>query len=235
MTGWTEIVLAALLISDLSLAAASRLYHCIKLAALQGLLLGLLPLVIWNWQESPPHWELLLVAAANIVVKCVALPCLLARAMRRANVRRELEPLAGYSASLLIALTLAGASFYFCSRLGIAPDSPSLLAAPVAFTTMLIGLFIIIARRKAITQAIGFLTFENGIAVFGTGMMLDWGLLVELGILLDVFVLVFVMGIAVFQISREFDHIDADRLNRLGDRPVHVAGDTAESAEVTES
>ena len=82
---------------------------------------------------------------------------------------------------------------------------------------MLTGLFIIIARKKAITQAIGFLVFENGITVFGTCMMLEYGLVVELGILLDVFVLVFVMGIALFHINREFEHIDSDKLNSLGD------------------
>jgi hydrogenase-4 component E len=83
---------------------------------------------------------------------------------------------------------------------------------------MLIGLFVIVARRKAITQVIGFLVFENGIAVFANGLMVHHGAIVELGILLDVFVLVFIMGIAVFKISREFQHIDADRLNSLRDR-----------------
>ena len=58
---------------------------------------------------------------------------------------------------------------------------------------------------------------ENGITVFGAGLMMEYGIFVELGILLDVLVLVFVMGIAIFQINREFAHIDTDRLNRLGD------------------
>ena len=102
------------------------------------------------------------------------------------------------------------------------------LAAPVAFTTILTGLFLIVSRKKAITQAIGFLTFENGITAFGAGMALEYGLVVELGILLDVFVLVFVMGIAVFRISREFQHIDSDRLNTLGD----WSGDDENEAEM---
>ena len=118
---------------------------------------------------------------------------------------------------VLIALLITGGSFLFCRNIDWTGHSASLLSAPVAFSTILIGLFIVIARRKAITQAIGFLVFENGITIFGTGMTLEYGLIVELGILLDVFVLVFVMGIAVFQISREFDHIDSDRLNKLGD------------------
>lgn len=197
--------------------AASRLLHCIRLVAVQGFLLGILPLVMWNWTDAPPHAELIFIAAVNIGLKGLVLPWLLARTMRSAHVCRELEPMIGYSFSILIALLITGGSFLFCRNIDWTGHSASLLSAPVAFSTILIGLFIIIARRKAITQAIGFLVFENGITIFGTGMTLEYGLIVELGILLDVFVLVFVMGIAVFQISREFDHIDSDRLNKLGD------------------
>ncbi len=67
------------------------------------------------------------------------------------------------------------------------------------------------------TQAIGFLCFENGIYIFGSALLIEQSLVVELGILLDVLVLIFVMGIAVFQISRGFDHIDSDRMTQLGD------------------
>ena len=88
---------------------------------------------------------------------------------------------------------------------------------PVAFSTMITGLFLVISRKKAITQAIGFLIFENGISVFGMSMMIHHAVIVELGILLDVLVLVFVMGITVFHIRHEFQHIDADRLTQLGD------------------
>ena len=75
----------------------------------------------------------------------------------------------------------------------------------------------IIARKNAITQAFGFLMFENGISIFGNGIGIEYGFIIELGILLDVLVLVFIMGITVFNINREFSHIDSDRLNQLGD------------------
>ncbi len=232
MTELTEILFAAILAVDLLLVASSRLLHCIRLVAVQGLLLGFLPLVIWNWHDAPPHTELILMAAVNIGIKCIALPYLLARTMRSAHVCRELEPMIGYSFSILIALLIAGGSFLVCRRIDLADLAVSPLSAPVAFSTLLIGLFIIVARRKAITQAIGFLVFENGIAIFGTGMALEYGFVVELGILLDIFVLVFVMGIAVFQISREFDHIDSDRLNKLDDW--HGAEEATDPAEDTD-
>ena len=222
MTGLPEIILAAILATDLILVSASRLLHCIRIVAIQGFLLGILPLVLWQWDENLPHVDLLVVSGVNLAVKCMFLPYLLVRTMRSANVKRELEPLVGYSISLLILLSGMLCAFIFGSNLPITDFSVSPLVAPVAFTTMGAGLLMIVGRRKAITQVIGFLVFENGIGIFGTGMMLQYGLIVELGILLDVLVLVFIMGIAVFRISREFDHIDSDRLNRLGDFPAET-------------
>ena len=162
-----------------------------------------------------PGGEFWLSSMINIAVKGILLPLMLIRAMHKAGVKRELEPLAGYSWSLLI-VTVAGALALWLSRSLDLPGVP-FLAVPAAAVTVFTGLFIIISRRKAITQALGFLAFENGIALFGVAMHLEYGFFVELGILLDVLVLVFVMGITVFQISREFEHIDADRLNLLTD------------------
>ena len=218
-----DFILAVFLITNLMMAASSRLMHCVKVVMIQGLLLGLLPLFMGHFESS--H---MIAALLNISIKGIALPYLLIAAIKRADVCRELEPLVGYGTSLLIVLAAAAFSFFFCGELPLPDENISFLAAPVAFTTILTGLFLIVSRKKAITQAIGFLTFENGITAFGAGMALEYGLVVELGILLDVFVLVFVMGIAVFRISREFQHIDSDRLNTLGD----WSGDDENEAEM---
>ena len=130
--------------------------------------------------------------------------------------QRELEPLVGYSFSAVLVLIFSGAGFGLASHLPRLPQQGTLIVA-AAFTVLLTGLFIISARKKALTQVIGFLIFENGITLFGLGLMRHHSLLVELGILLDVFVLVFIMGIAICQINREFSHIDADKLTSLGD------------------
>lgn len=211
----TDLILTAFMGLCLMLCASSRLVHCIRLVALQGILLGVLPILMWNWAGGVPGLEIWSAAFINIVVKGLLLPLLLIRAMRKAGVKRELEPLAGYSWSLLIVTVMGALALWLSRSLGI-PDVP-VLAVPAAALTVFTGLFIIISRRKAITQSLGFLAFENGIALFGVAMHLEYGFFVELGILLDVLVLVFVMGITVFQISREFEHIDADRLNLLTD------------------
>jgi len=72
-----------------------------------------------------------------------------------------------------------------------------------------------VARRTAICQVLGYLTLENGIYIFGLAIVSGIPMLVELGVLMDMFVAVFVMGIAIFRISREFDHIDAAQLTSL--------------------
>ncbi len=211
-----NLILGAFFILNLLLVSSSRLMHCIKLVAAQGILLGLMPLTLPHQPGSNP-WEYLLVMFLNIIIKGVLLPTLLSYTMRKTDVRRELEPLVGYSLSLLIILGLTGVALWLGSLLPPEPHGASVLAVPAALSTICTGLFLIITRRKAITQVIGFLVFENGVSVFGTGMMIHNGLLVELGLLLDVFALVFIMGIAVFNINRSFQHIDTHSLNALGD------------------
>ena len=85
------------------------------------------------------------------------------------------------------------------------------------------GLFLVCARRKAITQVLGFLCFENGISVFAAAIAMDYGLILELGVLLDVFALVFILGIAIYEINRTFSTVDTDRMNKLTDaKYLHV-------------
>ena len=221
MTSFAEILLALFLLTNIVLAGTGRLRQAIRLVALQGWMVGLLPILLWNWADSgAPGFRVWTVACVNGAVKGVALPILLRYAADRSKANFELEPLVGFRLSQVVAFAIAAASFALGKALHIHEAIASELAIPVAFATMGTGLFLICARRKAITQVLGFLAFENGIAVFGSGILLEYGLVVELGILLDVFVLVFVLGIAIYQINRTFSSIDTDKLNALGD--VHL-------------
>ncbi|MBE6355652.1 MAG: hydrogenase [Lentisphaerae bacterium] len=215
MNQFNELLLAVFLLSCLMLAISSRLLHCIRYAALQGIVLGILPLTL-----AQGHFEgSLVMALVNLLVKGIGLPLLICRAMHKAGINRELEPIAGYTVSALTVMLAALASFWFAGKLTLPAGASEAagFAVPVAFTTVLTGLFIVIARKKALTQIIGFLIFENGITLFGAAVMREHPVIVELGILLDVLVLVFIMGIAINQINREFSHIDSDRLNQLDD------------------
>ena len=218
MPALSEIALALFIISDLALAGASRLRFAIRLVAVQGWIVGGLPLLLWNWQEEGcPGARIWAIAAVNALVKGVLLPMLLTYAVRKARTRRELEPIVSFGMSQLIVFLMAAGAFAIGRLLHVHETVASELAVPVAFTTMGTGLLLICARKKAITQVLGFLVLENGISVFGAGILLEYGIVVELGILLDVFALVFILGIAVFQINRTFSSTDTDKLNHLGD------------------
>jgi hydrogenase-4 membrane subunit HyfE len=96
-------------------------------------------------------------------------------------------------------------------------DDAAAAAVPVALATLMIGFIVLTTRRKALVQVAGYLILENGVFLFGLTQTENVPFLIELGVLLDVFVGVFIMGIVVFHINREFDSLDSTRLTELTD------------------
>ena len=216
---WADGVLVVLVLTSLWLLGSSRLLSCIAAVAAQGVLLGVLPLAAGI---DAPLWRILLQAGGSFGLKGVVFPLLLLRAARSVDVRREVEPFVGYSASLLVGVALLAASLLLGRRMPLPASAGAgtpMLLVPAAIFTALTGLFVIVGRRSAIVQALGYLAMENGIAAFGLALAEQEPLLVEMGTFLDAFVAVFVMGITIFHINREFDHIDSDRLSSLKDLP----------------
>jgi hydrogenase-4 component E len=207
-------ILILVVLFNLVLLGTGRLRSCIRFVAAQGVLIGLLPILVASDEFS---LRLTLVAVVSVTLKGFVFPRLLLRSMRSADVRHEVDPVIGYTASILTGVVLTGASFWMASRLRLPIVPVSDLVLPVALTTILCGFQLIVSRRQALSQVVGYLVLENGIYIFGTALAHEEPLLVEMGILLDVFVAVLVMGVAVFHISREFDHIDVDQLARLKD------------------
>ncbi|HXJ33823.1 MAG TPA: hydrogenase [Candidatus Eisenbacteria bacterium] len=215
MTTAVDAILVGVILTSFVLLGSSRFGSCIRVVALQGVLLGVLTLAA---RQDEASLRTTLLALASTGLKGIAFPWLLARALRDAEVRREVEPLVGYGPSVLMGLMGLVGALWLASRLR--PPGASVLPSlvvPVALFTMFAGLFLIVGRRQALMQVLGYLVMENGIYVFGVGVVQGTPVLVELGVLLDVFVGVFVMGIAMFHISREFDHIDTERLRALKD------------------
>lgn len=212
----TDLLLILVVLVDLYVLAAGRLGALIRIVAVQGIVLGIVPLV-----ADPDELTLraAVLAVVSMALKGFVFPILLFRATREETVRREVAPYVGYGASLLIGAVLIGASFIAGSRLPLPFPAISSLLVPVALSTALIGMFVIVSRRKAATQVLGYLVLENGIFVFGLTLAGKMPWLVEMGILLDVFIGVFVMGIALHHLQREFDSIDVDRLTSLRDVP----------------
>ena len=208
MRSLAEGLLLLVILTDFAVLSMSRLSACIRAVAAQGLLLGVLSLVV----EGAWSVHGIGLAFGTVTVKAVLLPWFLRWAIREASVRREVE-LVGYMASLLLGAGALVVSFAVAARLP-ATESPPLLV-PVALATLIIGLVVLITRTKAVSQVVGYLMLENGIYVFGLTQSRRVPFLVDAGVLLDVFVGVFVMGIVLFHINREFDSISATQLSEL--------------------
>ena len=207
-----EVLLLLVVLTNFAVLGTSRLRTCIHALAAQGLLLGSLPLAL----AAPVTLHAGALAAGTVLVKAVALPWFLGWAIREASVRREVEPVVGFIASLLLGALGLALAFAIAARLPLVEVREPLLV-PVALATVVAGLIVITTRRKALTQVVGYLMLENGIYVFGLTQAQSVPFLLEVGVLLDVFAGVFIMGIVVFHINREFDSLDSTRLTELKD------------------
>ena len=190
---------------------SSRLPSVIRAMSVQGVVLGLLPLVI----ESDFNWAATLVALVTIAVKGFAIPILLRRAMRAANIERELEPFIGFVPSLLLGAFGTIAAVAAARALPLLPEHANTLVVPGALASILTGFVLLVGRVKAISQVCGYLIMENGIYLFGMLLIRSTPLLVESGILLDLIAGVFVIGIIVDRIQRAFDSLDTRKLSAL--------------------
>lgn len=212
MRNLSQGILLLVVLSNFAVLGTSRLRTCIRALAGQGLLLGLLPLALAT--QLTFHAGAL--ATGTVLVKAIALPWLLSWAIREASVRREVEPIVGFIASLLLGMLALALAFAIADRLPLVEMREPLLV-PVALATVITGLIVITTRRKAVSQVVGYLMLENGIFLFGLTQAESVPFLLEVGVLLDVFVGVFIMGIVVFHINREFDSLDSARLTELKD------------------
>jgi hydrogenase-4 component E len=214
MYWWLNAFVICIVLTNIMFLASARLGSCIRIIAFQGAACGLVSLFVYGYPFSP---AVFILAVAAVILKGIVFPILLRRSLEVSRSNREVEVFIGYPLSLLSGLVIFIISLWLGTKLTFT-SLPTLQALiPLAFATMLIGLFVIITRVKAITQVLGYLTLENGIYIFGAGLIFEQPFLVELAILLDIFVAVFVMGIAIFHISNEFDHMDTHKMSELSD------------------
>jgi hydrogenase-4 component E len=190
---------------------SSRLPAVIRAMSAQGVLLGAMPVLM----EHQLDWRVLLVSLATIAGKGLVIPSLLRRAMRTAQIDRELEPLIGFVPSLLLGAGGTIAALALAQALPLMPEHQGSLLVPGALATVFTGFILLIGRNKAISQVCGYLILENGIYIFGLLLIKSMPLLVEAGVLLDVTVGVFIIGIIVDRIQRAFDSLDTRKLIAL--------------------
>lgn len=215
MNGNLNLLIGLAMGLNLLALGSSRMPTLIRAMSVQGVVLGLMPLLMEHLSWAHLDWPVLLIAVATITVKGIVIPRLLNRAMRAANIDRDMEPLIGYVPSLLLGAGGTIAAMALARTLPLLPEHAGSLLVPGALASVLTGFVLLIGRTKAISQVCGYLILENGIYLFGLLLIHATPLLVEAGILLDLTVGVFVIGIIVDRIQRAFDSLDTRKLTVL--------------------
>lgn len=205
-----------LALTSLFLLGSSRIRISIRMVILQGFLLGIAFLLHNQDHLNGGTWT---IGISSILLKGIVLPWLLTFVLHRSKAKLEIEPYIGFGASLSIGVLLLVFSTYIAWNLSVISTDRSIPPAlfSAALFLILCGMFLIVTRKKAITQTIGYLVLENGVFATGLGIGYEFPFIVEMGVMLDIFVGVFLMGIMIFRIDKAFDHTDTDRFNKLLD------------------
>ncbi len=211
MSGTLSLLVGLAMGLNLLALASTRLPSIIRAAALQGMVLGVLPLLL----QHERSWLVSIAAVLTVAIKGFAIPAMLRHALRAAQIDREVGPLIGPIPSLLLGAAATIGAVAVAGMLPLQAEHATSLLVPGAFATVICGLLLLIGRAKAISQVCGYLILENGIYLFGMLLIGSTPLIVEAGILLDLTVAVFVIGIIVDRIQREFDTLDTRKLTAL--------------------
>jgi hydrogenase-4 component E len=184
----------------------------VRMFALQSFVLALLAALISIYAGS---LELFGVSIALLVVKGIMIPRVLNRAVAKIGLARVAAPYLGTTPALIICGILTILAFYVMTPIAASNPLPTADAIPLAFAGVLIGFFIMVNRRRAVTQILGFLMLENGI--FLLALLATYGVpfIVEMGVFLDVLVAVLIMEVFVYHIKDNFDSIDVGELGKL--------------------
>ena len=203
---------ALMLVVQLLLIPQRMLLTSIRLFAIQSLLLaGIAAVVAYYYNASHVY----VVAVLTLIGKVAFLPWLLRRLVHRIQIHQEIEPLLNAPSSMLVCggLTLLG---YVLARPFTSLEKLGNNTLAIALTLLLTGFFLMINRRKALTQVLALLTVENGVMLAAVALT-TYGmpLVVELGIFFDVLVAVMVLGILVYRIRENFASMDTGKLSQL--------------------
>lgn len=208
-----DFLLVLVVLMNFVVLGTSWMRVCIRAVAVQGALLGVLPLLA----HGQTTWHADLMAVAAIVLKGVLIPQLLLKAMRDVRIRQEVEPVVGFVPSLVLGAAGTGFAVWLSVRLPLSPAHTGTLLVPASLATIFAGFLVLTGRRKAITQVVGYLMLDNGVFLFGLLLINAMPFLVEAGVLLDLLVAIFIMGIVLHHIRQEFSSLDTGRLAGLRD------------------
>jgi hydrogenase-4 component E len=202
MTTWTDASCILIVFFSLSILATYRIVGMIEIFALQSFVLAFVPLFLHADSISAHEWVLSL---GTLVLKAVLVPYILRWTIRHISIRSEVRPIIGVGSSIIGGALLIAGAFWISLSLKLPGQPTSSLALPCSLATVLLGFLVMVTRTRAVTQVIGYLVIENGIFLFALSLFDAMPTLIEMGILLDIFVAVFIMAIVLNHINEEFE------------------------------
>jgi hydrogenase-4 component E len=188
-----------------------RLYALLNVFALQAVVLAMS--VAWQaWAQGAPH--LYITAAIALVLKAIVIPVALHRIIARLGIQRQIETVVGVGPTMMAGIALVALSMVVMLR--VTPEADPLAREDLAFalSVLLLGLLMMVTRRNAVGQVVGFMSIENGLILAGTGAK-GMPLVVEISVAFSVLVAFIVIGIFLFRIRERFDTVDVQALDRF--------------------
>lgn len=207
-----DVLLITFIITLFCMAIANRMLTYLKVLAFQGVLLFVV--VFLQLKEINPV-NLALILLETIVFKSVAVPLFMAYVLKRNNITRESEPFLPNFVSLIITTFIVVVTILLANEVKDAKLDKIFFV--VALSSLFTGLYFIATRRKIITHVIGYLIIENGVFVLSLAVGNEMPMLVNLGIMLDIFASVLILGIFLNKIGDVFKDVDVNQLSSLKD------------------
>jgi hydrogenase-4 component E len=203
---------AVLLLLAFAMLAQRRVLSLIDLFAAQGFALACSTGIV-AYATNQPHlyWS----AGLTLVLKVIFLPWLLHRLIRQLDVRWDVEGLINIPTTMLIGIVLVVFAFNLAFPIAQLASTVTRATLGIAMASVMLSFLMMITRRKAIPQVIGFLSMENGLFFAATSATYGMPMVVELGIALDVLVAMLILGVFFFQIREQFDSLDLKHLEKL--------------------
>lgn len=211
MIASVDTLLALVLLSVLFAFGSSRLPTLIRVIAFQGIVVSIVPFFLGHEMGFGGT----VFTTATLLIRGIGIPLCIHLAIKKVAIRREVEPIVSYHASLLAGLVLIVAAIVVAPKFNLPQAGDNVLLLPSAITLLVAGMFLLMARRNAIAMVIGYIMLENGIYLVGTSLSIRALHIVEFGILLDVLAGVMIMAIILQNIKQAFDDVDTALLRTL--------------------
>jgi len=206
---------ALMLLLAFAMLTQRRILSLINLFAAQGFVLVLSTLVVaYSTHQGHLYYSALL----TLVLKVLLLPWIMHRLIRALNVRWDVETLINIPATMLIGIVLVVFAFNLAAPISQFAGTITKSTLGIATACILLAFLMMITRRKAVSQVIGFLAMENGLFFAATSATYGMPMVVELGIALDVLVATFIFGVFFFHIRETFESLDIHHLEKLKER-----------------